>query len=148
MTILAAVGEEQHAQEVVSVAYDLASTYGDTLVALHVVPEKDFNEHKEAVKSAPGHDHFVLDQEESSGAEFAQQVVDESLDSFNRDQVETQGRVGEPADKILAEANHIDPRYIVIGAKRRSPVGKALFGSTAQEILLNAQHPVITTGNT
>ncbi|WP_231512861.1 universal stress protein [Haloferax mediterranei] len=102
---------------------------------------------KEAIRATPGYAHFSLDQEESSGAEFAQRVVEESLDDFDRDTVEPRGRVGTPADKILAEAEYIDARFVVIGAKHRSPVGKALFGSTAQKVLLNSDYPTVTTAD-
>lgn len=147
MPILAAVGEGPHAQNVVSVAYDLAETYGKRLVALHVIPTEEFREHKDAIRSTPGYDHFSLDQEESSGAEFAQRIVDESLSEFDQELVEPRGRVGEPAEKILAEADHIDPRFVVIGGTLRSPVGKALFGSTTQTVLIQAAHPVVTIMN-
>ncbi|WP_396611334.1 universal stress protein [Haloferax sp. S1W] len=145
MTILAAIGEEQHAQNVVSVAYDLAETYGDTLIALHVMPKEEFNEHKQAINSTPGYTHLTIDQEESSAKEFSREVVDAALDGFDRERVEVRGRVGEPANKVLDEAEYVDPRFVVIGAKHRSPVGKALFGSTAQKILLDSDTPVVTT---
>lgn len=58
--------------------------------------------------------------------------------------IETRGRVGDVADETLAEADNIDPRYLVISGERRSPAGKAIFGSAAQKILLRANCPVVT----
>lgn len=42
----------------------------------------------------------------------------------------------------LAEENKIDE--IIIGVRRRSKVGKLIFGSTAQYVVLNAPCPVVT----
>lgn len=145
MTILAAVGDELHSNDALTVGYDLARTYDERLVVLHVIPTDEFNEHKAAIKNTPAYEHFSIDQEETSGAEIAHKVVQESLDEFDRDRIDTRGRVGTPAEKILEEADYEDASYLVIGGKRRSPVGKALFGSTTQTVLLNATCPVVTT---
>jgi nucleotide-binding universal stress UspA family protein len=47
------------------------------------------------------------------------------------------------ADSILAIAEETSADLIVIGVRRRSPVGKLLTGSTAQAILLEADCPVL-----
>ncbi|SDN14268.1 Nucleotide-binding universal stress protein, UspA family [Halogranum gelatinilyticum] len=145
MTILTAIGEGDHSRAVVSTAYDLAEAYDDVLLAIHVIPQEDFDEHKQALSSIPNFDKISINQKEQSGADIARKVINESLDGYDRDRVETRGRVGNPADKILAESDHIEPRFIVLGSKRRSPVGKAIFGSTTQQVLLEADHPVVTT---
>ncbi len=50
----------------------------------------------------------------------------------------------EPAALIIDQAVSHDARLIVIGLRRRSPVGKVLLGSTALEVLFGAPCPVLT----
>jgi len=50
---------------------------------------------------------------------------------------------GDPTEAILAVAADRDVDAVVLGMQKRSPVGKALFGSVSQAILLNADRPVI-----
>lgn len=49
---------------------------------------------------------------------------------------------GEPAEEILAVADDLDVDAIVVQGRKRSPVGKALFGSVTQGILLDSTRPV------
>ncbi|GAA2094382.1 universal stress protein [Microlunatus panaciterrae] len=44
---------------------------------------------------------------------------------------------------ILAVAEEVDAGLIVIGLRRRTPVGKIITGSTAQQVLLDADCPVL-----
>lgn len=48
------------------------------------------------------------------------------------------------AEVILAAAREADADLIVIGLRRRSPVGKLVTGSTAQAILMDAGCPVLS----
>jgi nucleotide-binding universal stress UspA family protein len=47
------------------------------------------------------------------------------------------------ADAVLGVAQEVGAELLVVGMHRRSPVGKALLGSNAQRILLNATCPVL-----
>lgn len=47
------------------------------------------------------------------------------------------------ADDIIGAAVDQDAELIVIGLRRRSPVGKLILGSNAQRILLDAPCPVL-----
>lgn len=49
---------------------------------------------------------------------------------------------GEPAEDLI-EAAESGGELIVIGLRRRSPIGKLILGSNAQRILLDAPCPVI-----
>ena len=50
-------------------------------------------------------------------------------------------RGNEPAEDIIGLAN--EREVIVIGLRRRTPVGKLILGSNAQRILLDASCPVL-----
>jgi len=47
------------------------------------------------------------------------------------------------ADVILDEITAREATRLVIGIKRRTPVGKAILGSMSQTLLLNAPVPVV-----
>ena len=49
----------------------------------------------------------------------------------------------EPAEDLISIAEASDAALIVIGLRRRSPVGKLILGSNAQRILLDAHCPVL-----
>lgn len=52
-------------------------------------------------------------------------------------------RGNEPAEDLISVANEIDADLIVIGLRRRTPVGKLILGSNAQRILLDAPCAVL-----
>ncbi len=52
-------------------------------------------------------------------------------------------RGNDPAEDLIAVAREEDATFIVIGLRRRSPVGKLILGSNAQRILLDATCPVL-----
>ena len=49
----------------------------------------------------------------------------------------------EPAEDLISIADASDAELIVIGLRRRSPVGKLILGSNAQRVLLDAKCPVL-----
>jgi len=53
------------------------------------------------------------------------------------------GDTGDVSRALLEAVRDLRPDLLVIGARRRSPVGKALLGSVAQNIILDADVPVL-----
>jgi nucleotide-binding universal stress UspA family protein len=49
----------------------------------------------------------------------------------------------DPAEDLIAVAGETGADFIVIGLRRRTPVGKLILGSNAQRILLEAPCPVL-----
>lgn len=47
-------------------------------------------------------------------------------------------------DAVLTVARKVDAELLVIGARRRSPIGKFLLGSAAQSMILHSDIPVLT----
>ncbi|MEJ5946397.1 universal stress protein [Pseudokineococcus basanitobsidens] len=48
-----------------------------------------------------------------------------------------------PADSLLDLVDEVGAELVVIGLRRRSPVGKMIMGSTSQRVLLDAPCPVL-----
>jgi len=55
---------------------------------------------------------------------------------------------GDPAGQVLKYAEEHDVDQICIGGRKRSPAGKALFGSIAQDVVLGTNRPVLLCGST
>jgi nucleotide-binding universal stress UspA family protein len=72
-----------------------------------------------------------------------EQVKAQLVDSGVEHEVRQLVRGFEPAEDLIGIAETADADLIVIGLRRRSPVGKLILGSNAQRILLDAQCPVL-----
>ncbi|WP_029287781.1 universal stress protein [Cellulomonas sp. HZM] len=51
---------------------------------------------------------------------------------------------GDVADDLIATAEEVSAELVVIGLRRRSPVGKLILGANAQRVLFDAPCPVLT----
>jgi nucleotide-binding universal stress UspA family protein len=60
--------------------------------------------------------------------------------------VETRTDEGKPASVIIHTAEEIEADHIVLGGRKRSPVGSLLFGSVSQAVVLDTSLPVTITG--
>lgn len=83
-------------------------------------------------------------QAQRSEVEQALARVDEQLDS---DGVDHEIRLldgGDVADDLIGTAEETGASLVVIGLRRRSPVGKLILGANAQRVLFDAPCAVLT----
>lgn len=114
MSILAAV-DGAESSPVVQRGYELAQAFDEELVVLHVLPETETSEEAKSV---------------------AEDAIRLTLD--DPENVSAVGTLGEPAPRILHEAEARNTSYIVLGPHKQTPIGKALMGSVSQLVLLNS----------
>ena len=76
-------------------------------------------------------------------------LLDEATDitADHDGDVSTVVKDGSPSSEILDYVTDYNIDIVVMGFRKRSPTGKALFGSTAQDVLLSVDCPVVTVPN-
>lgn len=138
MTIVAAVDRSSRAPAAVAEAVELAAAYGDDVHVVHVLNRADFLELERTSVDDTGQP-VPMDRVRDVAREIAEETIEEAVAD-----AEAIGLVGDPADEVLRHADEQDARFVVLAGRKRSPVGKAVFGSVAQDILLGADRPVVT----
>jgi nucleotide-binding universal stress UspA family protein len=134
MPVVAAVDQSERAQSVVHRAKQLAD---DTGVGLHVVHVGE----ADVPSPESGYD---ADREKRLAAQKATNIArDVGQDVVAIEEFEPVGREGNPAAELLEHSKAEDAEYIVVSARKQSPVGQAVFGSVTQSLLLNADRPVV-----
>jgi nucleotide-binding universal stress UspA family protein len=85
-----------------------------------------------------------FDAEEAVRFESELRTIEGRLDAAGvNHEVRQLVRGNDPSEDLIAVAEEVDAEFIVIGLRRRTPVGKLILGSNAQRILLDASCPVL-----
>lgn len=91
-------------------------------------------------RGGPGFDHAKADKSDAAMAGVTAKLEASGVEHEVRQLV----RGFEPAEDLISLAETTGAELIVIGLRRRSPVGKLILGSNAQRILLDAPCPVLS----
>lgn len=157
MAIIAAVDGEQIPSRVTEVGADLATQYGEELVVVHVMSQDAYENRDDGEKTADfgfptasdteygGGDGqtYSIDEAQRDAQGVARDVTTQTLDE-PPEAVTYVGRVGGAVEEVLDVVDDHNPTFLVVGGRKRTPVGKAVFGSATQSFLLNASVPVVT----
>lgn len=140
-TVFVALGPHdlQHLEHIAEQAIDLAAPSDATVVLGHVFTAEEFEADVEALDfDIPASD---VSADDLAGRHSAVRGVVELLDTAGLD-YEVRGAVGNYGDRICALAEDVEADMVVVGGRGRSPAGKAVFGSVAQDVMLSAPCPV------
>jgi nucleotide-binding universal stress UspA family protein len=132
MVVVVAISGSEQTELVVE-----GATLADALdEALHVVHVMDVDMEERQVTTSG-------DEAQKRLEEIARERASGATSGLSRESKPV-GLVGENVPKeVVSYAREQDTSYIVIGGRKRSPTGKAIFGDTTQSILLRADRPVL-----
>jgi len=139
-TVLFAIGPEDgdRVDELVETVLEIATPADASVVLAHVFTPGEFDNATERLDfenpSAASPDDVV---HRHGTVRTITDVFDDAGLEY-----EARGRVGDHATEIVELGREIEADRIVVGGQKRSPSGKAVFGSVAQDIMLEAPCPV------
>lgn len=139
-TVLVAVGKEDHerVERLAEEAIAVARPADATVVLAHVFTEEEYPQ----VLDSLGIDAVgEITPDEVAERHASTRDLVALLDEAGVESV-VHGRVDGRANGIVTLASAVDADRVVVGGRRRSPAGKAVFGSVAQAVLLSAPCPV------
>lgn len=132
MTICVVYGPTPEGTAALALAVREARAHGTRLVALATGRQERFD-----------HDHATGERE--LRAEIERRLAELREEGDPEAEVRVVDDGGDPAEAVIDLAVGAGAERLVVGVKRRSPVGKLLTGSTAQRIILDSPVPVLVT---
>ena len=142
-TVLIAVGdsEPEQIEQLATTAIDTAGPAGATVGLAHVFSEDGYDDARERLQFDPDSEVTpdVVAERNVQIRDLADRLTDAGVDYT------VHARLGDGStdgDRFAELAAEIDADLVIVGGRGRTPAGKAVFGSTAQTIMLNAPCPV------
>lgn len=139
-TVLLAVGpgDQDRAEKLARTAGDIAGPAGATVVLGHVFTDEEYEDTLGNLRVA-GPDSTTPDEVARRHATI--RTIGDAFDEAGIE-YEVQGSIGDHGEAIVDLAESTGADLVIVGGRKRSPTGKAVFGSTAQEVMLSAPCPV------
>ncbi|MFQ3319141.1 MAG: nucleotide-binding universal stress UspA family protein [Natronomonas sp.] len=138
LTLAVGPNDESRVDEMSKLLCDIAGPTGTTVILLHVFSESAYDE---GVREA-GYDPENPPPAHTLASRL--ETIDEISARLHETDIEYRIRaeIGSEADSITRAAEETDTDMLFVGGRKRSPTGKAVFGSTAHSVMMNAPCPV------
>ncbi|TKR28056.1 universal stress protein [Natronomonas salsuginis] len=140
-TLVVAVGPNDNTRtdELAEAVLDVAVPADASVVLLHAFSERAYDE---------GIEEAGFDPEESpSPDELAKRLegIDLLSEALSAADIsyDVRGEIGAEGETILQTTKAVDGDLLFISGRKRSPTGKAVFGSTSHRIMMNSSCPVL-----
>jgi nucleotide-binding universal stress UspA family protein len=137
---LVAVNDTDAGRELLREAGTFAKGAEAELVLLFILPQEEYDEHADAIEAAEDvRGVYGVDRGLTNAEEMARAIGDEEIGDLGVP-FEAVGSLGSEDSRhrrILDTAERRDCDHVFLVGRRRSPTGKALFGETAQQVILD-----------
>ena len=124
MTVAVALGHTPRGRAALRAAAEEAVLRGQELAVLHIVDGADDVEDNDPVIA----EEVAAQLSEIAGLSWKLHTAPKGFDK---------------AEALLEQVEQVGATLLVIGSRRRTPVGKLLLGSTVQRVLLESRIPVL-----
>lgn len=138
LTLAVGPDDGPRAEEMATLVSDIAGATGATVILLHVFSRSAY---EEGVSEA-GYDPENPPPAHTLASRL--ECVDRISLALDEADIEhrIRGEIGEVADSLVSVAEETGTDMLFVGGRKRSPTGKAVFGSTSHRVLMNAPCPV------
>ena len=138
-SVLVALGtaDDDRIERIIRTVVDIAGPADADVILAHVFSKEEFDGLVEQMDFDSG----GVPPDDVARRHATVRNASKALDDAEIEYV-IRGGVGDKGQRIVELAEDADVDLVVVGGRRRTPTGKAVFGSTAQEILLESPAPV------
>jgi len=140
-TVLLAVGprDADRYERLGEEAIEIAGPTGATVVLGHVFTREEYRDTLDRLDFEPEREDVSADDvaRRHSTIRDLGRLLDEADVDY-----EIRGLVGDHGESIVTLVENVGADLVVVGGRKRTPTGKAVFGSTAQTVMLEAPCPV------
>jgi nucleotide-binding universal stress UspA family protein len=141
IVVAAGGGNDDLADRLAATAADIADPTDAEIVLTHVFSESEYDEARDRLNLSNNSEvtPSTLAGRKASVRDLADRLAETGLD------VTTYGRLSNGVsrgERLAQIADEVDADMVVVRGRDRSPTGKALFGSTSQDVLLESTCPV------
>ena len=131
-------GDKDRIEQMAQMLIDIAEPSDATVLLAHVFTQDEFDSTLERMNIEDSTD---VPAETVARQHATIKTISEMLDDVGLT-YEVKGAIGSHGDEIVRLATDANSDLVIVGGRTRSPTGKAVFGSTAQEVMLSAPCPV------